>query len=87
MRRIELIVHFVISVLPSTHFYLGKVKHLRVKCQGHKIENNVSRLRGEKHYISLEILQQAGLETARQATTLAKLHALITVPCPSLTVI
>ena len=35
-RRIELIVHIAISVLPGTHF---QVKHLRVKClaQGHNI--------------------------------------------------
>ena len=38
-RRIELIVHIVISVLPGTHFHLSQVKHLRVKClaQGHNI--------------------------------------------------
>ena len=38
-RRIELIVHIAISVLPGTHFHLSQVKHLRVKClaQGHKI--------------------------------------------------
>ena len=38
-RRIELIVHIVISVLPGTHFHLRQVKHLRVKClaQGHAI--------------------------------------------------
>ena len=29
---IELIVHIAISVLPGTHFHLGQVKHLRVKC-------------------------------------------------------
>ena len=31
-RRIELIVHIAISVLPGTHFHLSRVKHLRVKC-------------------------------------------------------
>ena len=38
-RRIELIAHIVISVLPGTHFHLSQVKHLRVKClaQGHNI--------------------------------------------------
>ena len=63
-RRIELTVHIAIFVLPGTHFH--QVKHLRVKClaQGHPI--NVPRLRGEKHDISLEILHQAGFETARQ---------------------
>ena len=39
-RRIELIVHIAISVLPGTHFHLSQVEHLRVKClaQGPKIE-------------------------------------------------
>ena len=38
-RRIELIVHIAISVLPGTHFHLSQVKHLRVKClaEGHTI--------------------------------------------------
>ena len=38
-RRIELIVHIAIFVLPGTHFHLSQVKHLRVKClaQGHNI--------------------------------------------------
>ena len=38
-RRIELIVHIAISILPGTHFHLSQVKHLRVKClaQGHTI--------------------------------------------------
>ena len=31
-RRIELIVHIAIAVLPGTHFHLSQVKHLRVKC-------------------------------------------------------
>ena len=31
-RRIELIIHIAISVLPGTHFYLSQVKHSRVKC-------------------------------------------------------
>ena len=67
-RRIKLIVHIAISVLPGTHFHLSQVKHLRVKClaQGH----NVPRLRGEKHDISLKILHQAAFETARQSATL-----------------
>ena len=46
--------------------------------------NNVPRLRGEKHDISLKILHQAGFETARQAGTLAERHALTIAPCPSL---
>ena len=38
-RRIKLIVHIAISVLPGIHFHLSQVKHLRVKClaQGHNI--------------------------------------------------
>ena len=38
-RRMELIVHIAISVLPGTHFHLSQVKHLKVKClaQGHNI--------------------------------------------------
>ena len=31
-RRIYLIVHIAISVLPGNHFHLSQVKHLRVKC-------------------------------------------------------
>ena len=31
-RRIELVVHIAISVLPGTHFHVSQVKHLRVKC-------------------------------------------------------
>ena len=45
--------------------------------------NNVPRLRGEKHDISLKILHQAGFETARQAATWAEIHALTIAPCPS----
>ena len=53
-------------------------------CPRTQHRNNVPVLRGEKHDISLKILHQAGLETARQAATLAKLRALPIVPCPSL---
>ena len=45
--------------------------------------NNVPRLRGEKHDISLKILHQAGFEPARQAATSAERHALTIAPCPS----
>ena len=41
-------------------------------------------LGGEKHAISLKLLQQAGFETARQAVTLTKLRALTIAPRPSL---
>ena len=40
-------------------------------------------LRWEKHDISLEILHQAGFETARQAATSAERHALAIAPCSS----
>ena len=69
-RRIELIVHIAISVLPGTHFHLSQVKDLRV--------------RGKKNDISLKIMHQAGFETARQAATSAERHALTIAPCPSL---
>ena len=38
-RRIKIVVHIVISVLPGTDFHLRQVKHLKVKClaQGHDI--------------------------------------------------
>ena len=49
--------------------------------------NNVPRLRGQKHDISLKILHQAGFETARQAATSAKRHALTIAPCPSLVIV
>ena len=46
--------------------------------------NNVPRLRGEKHDISLKILHQAGFETAWQAATSAeRRHALTITPFPS----
>ena len=48
---------------------------------------NVPILRGEKHDISLEILHQAGFETARQAVTLAKLRAPAIAPRPSLNIV
>ena len=48
-RRIKLIVHIAIPVLPGTNFHLSQVKHLRVKClaQGHNILK-IPRLSGEK---------------------------------------
>ena len=48
--------------------------------------NNVPRLRGEKHDISLKILHQAGFETAWQAATSAKCHAITIAPCHTLLV-
>ena len=86
-RRIEVNVHIAISVLPATHFHLSQVRHLRVKCSAQLTQhlNNVQRLRGEKHDISLKILHQAGFETAQQAATSAEGHAPTIAPCPSLT--
>ena len=43
---------------------------------GTQHQNNVPRLRGEKHHISLKILHQTVFETARHAATSAKRHAL-----------
>ena len=82
-RRIELIVHIAISVLPGTHFHLSQVKHLKVKClaQAHNILT-MSQDLGGKYDICLKILHQAGLETARQAATSAERHALTIAPCP-----
>ena len=57
-----------------------------VSCRRTQHPNYVPRLRGEKHDISLKILHQAGFETARQATTSAKRHALTIAPRPSLRV-
>ena len=54
-------------------------------CPRTQHQNNVPMLRnGEKHDISIKIPHQAGLETARQAATLAKRHALTISPRPSL---
>ena len=55
-----------------------------VPCPRTQHLNNVPRLRGEKHDISLKILHQAGFETARQAVTSAERHALTIALCPSL---
>ena len=54
-----------------------------VPCPGTQHLNNVPRLRGEKHDISLKILHQAGFETARQAATSAERYALTIAPWPS----
>ena len=53
-------------------------------CQRTHHFNNVPRLRGEKHDISLKIQHQVGFKTARQAATSAERHALTIAPCPSL---
>ena len=44
----------------GTHFHLSQVKYLKVKClaQGHNIGNNIPRLRGDKHNISLKSLHK-----------------------------
>ena len=56
-------------------------------CPRTQHRNNVPRLRGEKHDISLNILHQAGFETARQAATSAERHDLTIKPRPSLLVL
>ena len=63
----------------SSEVFLGLVP-----CPRTQHRNNVPILRGEKHDISLKILHQAGFETAGQAATMAKPHALTIVPCPAL---
>ena len=63
----------------SSEAYEGEVS-----CKRTQHRNNIPILREEKHDISLKILHQAGFETARQAVTLAKLHALAIAPRPSL---
>ena len=45
-------------------------------CTRTQHQNNVPRVRGEKHDISLKILHQAGFETARQTATSAERYAL-----------
>ena len=80
-RRIELIVHTVICVLPGTFSpESSEAFEGEVPCPRTQHQNNVLRLRGEKHDISLIILHQAGVETARQAATSAKLRALAIAP-------
>ena len=54
-----------------------------VSCPRTHHPNNVPRLRGEKHDISLKILHQAVFETALQAATLAERNAVTIAPCPS----
>ena len=81
-RRIELFVHVVISVLPggaySFSFESSKAFEGEVPCPRTQHRNNVPRLGGRKHDISLKILRQVVFETARQAATSAKrMHALI----------
>ena len=38
-RRIELVIHIAISVLPGAHFHLSQVKHLSVKCLAQRHNN------------------------------------------------
>ena len=53
-RRIDLIIHIAISVLPVTQFILSQMKHLRTKClaQGHTSKQCPQYWEG-KHYIYL----------------------------------
>ena len=57
-----------------------------VSCPRTQHTNNVLILRGKKHDITLKILHRAGLETARQAATLEKRHALTIASRPSLVI-
>ena len=81
-------VNIAISVLKGNPLHLSQMKHVRVKCfakrhNNEKMSHCPNIERGETWYMS-ENLQQAGLETARQAATLAKLHALTIASRPSL---
>ena len=62
-RRIGIIVHIAISVLPGTHLHLSQVKHARAKClaRAHRHRSNVPTLRGEKHDMSLKTCLKWGL--------------------------
>ena len=73
-RRIDVIIHIAIAVLPGTHFYLSQVKHLMVKCFSQDWEG--------RNTIIPKILHQAGFEIARQAATLAERHSITIAPCP-----
>ena len=55
-----------------------------VPCPRAKHRNNVPILRRGKHDISQKTLRQVGFKTARQAATLAKLHAQTIATRPSL---
>ena len=88
-RRTGLIVHIAFcatrysSSPESSEAFEGEVP-----CPRTRHRNNVPRLRGEKHEISLKILHPAGFETApatsRQTATSAKRHDLTISPCPTL---
>ena len=54
---------------------MSQVTHLGVKCLAQR-RNNETILRGDKHDISLKILDVAGFEPAQQAAILAKHRAL-----------
>ena len=47
-----------------------------VPCPRTQHRNDVPIFWGDKHYISLKMLHQVGLETAREAATMAKIHAI-----------
>ena len=64
----------------------GEAFEGEVPCPRTQHRHNVPILRAEKDDVSLKILHQAGFETARQAATLVKLHALTIAPRPSLDV-
>ena len=69
---------------PSQQVKSSEAFEGEVPCPKTQHLNNVPRLRGEKHDISLKILHQAGFETARKAATSAERYALTIAPCPTL---
>ena len=72
IRRIELIVHNAISVVPGIYSFSPESSEAfegEMPCPRTQHLNNVPILRGENHDISLKILHQSGFETARQAAT------------------
>ena len=66
IRRIELIVHIAISVLPGTHLHLSEEKHVRVKrlAQENHIETMSLSREDETWYFSVN-LHKVGIEPAR----------------------
>ena len=69
IRRIELIVHNAISVVPDIYSFSPESSEEfegEMPCPRTQHLNNVPILRGEKHDICLEILHQSGFETARR---------------------
>ena len=70
-RRIELIVHIAIAILPHTHLDMSEVKRVSVKrlAQGHDIETT---LRGEKHDIFRKSCSKRGFKSYDRCRILVK---------------